>query len=65
LAVEVPDHGFLTAAGNDWKCERGYRSTGSSCVRLDLPENAHIDYSGGDWECDRGFQREGEGCVTN
>ena len=63
--MKVPPHGFLTARGDDWRCERGYKKEQSSCVELALPENAHLDYSGNRWDCNRGYRREAGACTAS
>lgn len=65
VAVKVPTHGYLTAAGDDWQCDRGYFvKDGTICAPLRVPANAHIDASGSDWECDPGYSKSSLACTA-
>jgi len=55
----------LNAAGTGWRCERGYRNEGTSCIALQVPRNAHIDYSGNAWECDEHHRRVEATCMAD
>ena len=61
--MTIPEHGFLDTTGGNWRCDRGFKKTGSSCAAIDVPNNAHINNSGEGWECNRPYRRLDEKCV--
>src|SRR5258708_36755559 len=48
----------------DWQCERGFRQSGDSCVRIEIPRNGYLDTFGRDWKCERGFKKVDRDCVS-
>jgi len=63
--VVVPENGYLDAAGDRWKCDRGFRRAEGVCVLIVLPANSflaeHSDDPG--WECERGYRSRRDACV--
>ena len=65
IAIKIPAHAYLVAAGDRWQCERGfYDKSELACAVLLLPKNAHLGDTGHDWECDRGFRKQRYGCAV-
>ncbi len=56
-AVEVPPNAHLERSGCGWRCDRGYRKSGDSCVATKVPPNAYLDSYGDNWECDRDYRK--------
>ena len=65
VAVVVPVNGFLSARGDDWRCDRGFKKDNNACSPVTVPANAHLDYSGDDWTCSDGFRRRGARCIAD
>ena len=64
MHLSLPPHAHISIFGNNWECDSGYRSTGSSCSAVEMPPHAHIDIFGNGWECDRGYRTAGAACVA-
>ena len=62
--THVPANGYLDGStyGKGWACERGFRETGNTCVKVDVPGNGHLDTAGRDWKCSRGFVKVAGNC---
>jgi len=56
-------NGYLLRRRDDWKCDRGFRQQGNTCLLVHA-KNAYLDGSGSDWKCDRGFRKEGVVCSS-
>ena len=61
--VALPPNSYLDAAGQGWRCERGFKRVSATCVALVVPANAHVDYSGADWDCDPPYLKRQDGCA--
>jgi hypothetical protein len=63
--MQIPEHGFLSASGDRWQCERGYRAADNTCLAVHVPANAYVTDSayGAGWACERGYRPAGETCA--
>jgi hypothetical protein len=54
----------LNSGGTGWRCERGFKSDGGTCVALQVPSNGHLDFAGNDWVCNDRYRRVGPTCEA-
>ncbi|EHE7897586.1 hypothetical protein J0V14_004404 [Vibrio parahaemolyticus] len=59
----LPENAHVDIYGTGWDCDRGYRKSGSQCLKVNVPANAHIDVYGSGWDCDRGYRKSGSQCL--
>jgi hypothetical protein len=64
-AIDIPEFAYATNRpyGSGWKCSRGYRADGNTCIELELPANARVDYSGNGWDCNKRYRKRNGECV--
>ena len=61
--MNVPPNAWLTYAGDDFRCRRGFSRVGQSCVLVAIPAHATLNYRGDDWVCEFGYKAESGQCV--
>jgi len=66
--VTVPEHAYFdpSSLDNNWRCERGYQTTGDICTAIVVPENGHLATTvyGPGWKCRRGYQQNADACTV-
>ena len=62
-AINVPANASLSYSGTSWDCNKGFRQSGNSCIKVVVPRNATLSYSGHSWDCSKGFRQSGNSCV--
>ena len=60
--ISVPENGKINVYGSGWDCQRGFKKSGDTCVKVDVPLNGKINVYGNGWDCQRGFKKIGSLC---